>query len=384
MLCKPRALQQAVRRQTEFDQATAELDQWRKTRNSEEFARATPATRTKLEARRIEIGQKQLDAEKKLKLALDGLVELPELSAAYSAQIQYAVNETEMLKFQSGLKAWIQQASQHPVMQKKKEKEPKPPEDTKEKSITPEDPFSRDPSEWTLDNIKSALVELENGLGVFSDQVYSEDYTSLRDEVQSELQARRDRLLQGNFGSAQALIAQCEEQQQKVENALSDRAERVAALLQERASLRGELYACRKLQDSLDTTLGHVRDHIAKHIHVLTRSQLTYLLEQLEQSHSQDEQEIIELTSLIQNELVTTRPTPQLNIVLVELLPPLLHLIIPCLQADVLPIVEKFTTELLEHNRRLQEAVQKASDIIAIKVDGLKINAQALKSINQA
>lgn len=370
-----------MRRQTEYDQASAELDQWRRTRNSEEYARATTATRKKIEARRIEIGQRQLDAEKKLKLALDGLAELPDLSAAHLARVQYAVNEAEMLKFHNELREWIQQAIQHPVMQ---QKEPEPLEEPEEKSVTPEDPFSRDPNEWTLDDIRNAFVELENRLGGLSDQVYSEDYTSLRDEVQPELQARTEQLGASFATGAQASIAHCEQQQQKVENALSDRAERVAALLQERTRLKGELLACQALQGSLDTTLGEVRDRVARQIHVLTRFQLASLLEQVEQSHPHDEQEVMALTSLIQNELVTTHAPPEVKIVPDELLPPLLHLINPCLQNDVLPIIEKFTSEFLQHNRQLQRAVKEVSDIIVNKVDGLKINAQALKGMTVA
>lgn len=374
-------LQQAIRRQTDYDQASAELDEWRRTRNSEEFARATTATRKKIEVRRMEIGQRQSEAEKKLKLALDGLAELPDLSAAHVAQVQYAVDEAEMLKFQNELKEWIRQASQHPVMQKK---EPEPPEKPEEKIVTVEDPFSLEPNGWTLDNIRSAFVELENRLGGLSDQVYSEDYTSIRDEVQGELQARAEQLGASFATGAQALIAHCEEQQQQVENALSDRAERVAALLQERTKLKGELLACQTLQGSLDTTLGEVRGHVAKQIYVLTRSQLALLLEQVEQCHPHDEQEITALTSLIQNELVTTHAPPEVKIVPDELLPPLLHLINPCLQNDVLPIIEKFTSEFLQHNRQLQRAVKEVSDIIVNKVDGLKIKAHALKGMNKA
>ena len=287
-----------------------------------------------------------------------------------------------MSKFQNDVKEWVRQASQHPVMQ---QKESEPPQEPEVQSPTPEDPFSLDPNDWTLDNIRNAFVELENRLGGLSDQVYYlEDYTSLRDEVQRELQARREQLGENFETATQALIAQCEEQQQKVENALSDRAERVAALLQERTKLKGELLACQTLQGSLDTTLGEVRDRVAKQIHVLTRSQLAYLLDQVEQSHPHDEQEVTDLTSLIQNELVTTRAPPEVKIVPDDLLPPLLHLINPCLQNDVLPIIEKITSEFLQHNRQLQRVLKEVSDIIVNKVDGLKTNAQALKSMNKA
>jgi hypothetical protein len=330
----------------------------------------------------MEIGLRQADAEKKLKHSIDGLAELPDLSAAQLERIQYAVNEAEMTKFQNELKDWIQQANQHPIMQKK-EPEPLHEEPEKEKSVTPEDPFSRDPNEWTLEDIKNALTELENRLGVFSDQVYSENYTTLLNEAQKEAQARKEQL-RGSFGTnAEVLLAHREEQHKKVENTCTDRAEKVEALLRERTRLKGDLAECQTLQNTLDTTLDEVCNRVAKHIRVLTHLQLTSLLEQVEQSQPHDEQQIMELKRLIQSELLATRPPPQIKIVPDELLPSILPSIIPYLQNDTLPIIEMFTSEFLQHDRQIQGAVKDMSDFIAGKLDGMKINAQALKNINK-
>lgn len=169
-----------------------------------------------------------------------------------------------MSKFQNDLKEWIQQANQHPVIQKN-EPDPLHEEPKMEKSVTPEDPFSRDPNEWAMEDIKNALVELENRLGAFSDHVYSEDYTTFRDEAQRETEARREQL-RGRFGTnAEDLLAHREEQQQVVENAFTDRAEKVAALLQERNKLKGDLAECLTLQNTLDATLQEVSNRVKAH-----------------------------------------------------------------------------------------------------------------------
>lgn len=91
----------------------------------------------------------------------------------------------------------------------------------------------------------------------------------------------------------------------------------------------------------------------------------------------------MELMGLIQSELSMKRPPSQIKIVPDELLPSLLPSIIPYLQSDILPIIEMFTSEFLQHDRQIQGAVKEMSDFIAGKLDGMKINAQALKNINK-
>ncbi|KAF8625219.1 hypothetical protein AX15_005520 [Amanita polypyramis BW_CC] len=353
-------LQQAVRRQTEYDQASSELDQWRRTRNSEEFARATLETRKKLEAKRLEIGQKQSDAEKKLKAAVDGLAEFPDLSAPEFGRVQYAFNEAEMARFQIELKEWIRQVNQHPIVQGK---EP-------EKSVTPEDPFLRDPNEWTSDDIRLALTELENHAEHLSDLVYSPvDYASLGEEAKIEIHTWKEQLV-GNVEKqvegVEGLLAPSEEQQRRVESALADRAEKVASLLQEEAALQSELAASQALQDSLDKVLVD----------------LTSMVEQYEQFKIQDAQDIAELTRLIQTTIVPRRP-PQVKLTPEEILPHLRATIIPHLQDEVLPIVECFMSETLQHDRKIQGMVNGMSDDIANKMDSVKISAQALMNASE-
>ncbi|KAK2461445.1 hypothetical protein APHAL10511_005908 [Amanita phalloides] len=365
-----KTLQQAVRRRTEYDQASAELDQWRRTRNSEEFSRATIATRRKLDEKRLEIGRRQAEAEKKLKSTLDGLAGLPDLSVPQLTSLQYVLNDAEMTRFHSEFTQWIQQASQHPVMQKEPELPPPPlppPPEEPEKSATPETPFSKNPNEWTLDDVKHALAELENRVGVLSDQTYAEDHSSFRQETQSETHGRKELLLSSTGKRVEDLVARGEEWQQRIEGVLSGRAQSVAVLLQERADLKRALAYSRVQHDTLDTTLN----------------KLTSLVEQIEKLQAQDEQDLVDLTALIQNLLVADRPPPQAKIAIDKLLPPLQHLIIPHLRKEVLPVIETFTSEFLQHDKKLQDAVKEMSDFIANKLDGIKINAHAIMNANK-
>ncbi|KAM6498655.1 hypothetical protein JOM56_006603 [Amanita muscaria] len=361
--CTVKTLQDAVRLQIEYSQASAEVDQWRRTQNSEAYSHPTLATRKKLEERRAEIGLRQGDAQKMLKTNVGTLAYI---SSPLASNIRYIINDIEMTRFRNELKEWMQQVSQHLDMQEKQEKEPEQqPVEEPAEDVEPEQQsaFLKQPEQWTLDDIAKALAELDSRAEALAEEVYCEDERpNLLDEaLVNEMEAKKGQFVENEHSSLRDLVVRYEEQHQQIDNRLLVSAEKVTALLQERARLKNEMEASLALYGTLS----------AMH------KELTDQVEESERLMTQDEEQLVELTRSVQNMLTARPPSPKTNLDTDELLPQLQARIIPHLTDELGPVVQYFKSACLQHDEAAQAVVDKIVQFIASRTDDVAKAAQA-------
>ncbi|KAF8640561.1 hypothetical protein AX17_000223 [Amanita inopinata Kibby_2008] len=361
-----KTMQQAVKYQVEYDEVHAKLEQWKKTRCSETYSRATPATRKKLETIRVELGQKEAEASKKLRGAINTLADLPDLSASQLAAVQYVLNDNEIARYTSELKVWVQQIEEHMTMEKKKlDSTERAIKDTESQndSAMPQDPLSRNPANWTLDDIKTALSDLESRVGLIREQVHhSEELTTMCEEFRRVVDPMQQQLLESSEQKIADHLAQEQQQFQRIGDALANHTRKVADLLEERARLKHELATSKTREEEVNRRLA----------------QCGTRMEKLELQMRQDEEMFPQVAEEVQEMLLQSPSASPTRSSIDDLLPPLQAQIILRLQDEIQPILEVIRAECLRHDKQLQAVVDEVANHIVDRTRRILENAQTL------
>lgn len=189
-------MQHVTRLQIQFHKIRQEEEDFKRTQNSELYARATPATREKFGKIRLEYSQKSADAQKRLKQAVTTLVQLPDFSAPVRQARDPALDGERVLRYTDELKAWIRDLQ---LDKRIPQEEPEPQEaldeqreDSKMADPVPTGAELRARGTWTWNEIKAALAELETRVEHTAEDLAMNAFThydKIEEEFEKEAEA---------------------------------------------------------------------------------------------------------------------------------------------------------------------------------------------------
>lgn len=341
----------------ELDASQADMDQWKRTQTSPEYAHASRKTQEKLDLIRGNHTQKVQSLSKRLKHALEILADLPDISPRLKRTPRFDTNR--IMSYTAELKSWIEELRLHQQMVSSEPLPPEPPSPAPE-SGSP-NTASRDPSSWTWADIHAMVSQLETRVDHATEQFYSRTFTHFWD-----IDEKAAALVEASREIQDPLPIETVENVDTKANAVGDelgnQAERTAELLAKihRNKQAIEYLKARKKENEDLQTQVSVFWLGAVHGEDLC-SQIEAQFAQFEEWQVERAERIRQLTEQIQNLHTLRRPSSSpVSITMDEVLPGIRVMVLERLRKEVIPVLQNFRNICTENNRKItQEMYEK-------------------------
>jgi len=201
-----RITNRVVRIKLELGKAQSDLEHWKATQLSPQFAHVSHAARAKLDNIRKSYDTQVSDAKKRLSHALATLVELPELSRIMPKVFNPDLDGQKVIAYTEELKDWIVDLRKHLIAITILRESPQPPQRERQDSYE-DGQIDSSPSVkrqrldhedrplWTWDDLKSHVSQLEDKIAQAADQLDEAKifraFTNLSDIVNETAEEQR-------------------------------------------------------------------------------------------------------------------------------------------------------------------------------------------------
>ena len=174
--------------QVELQRAQSDLARWKRTQESAQYERASPATRIILDQNRAMFNLRVQEAKRRLDRALTALVDLPDFASRNRKTAGPILTRETIAAYTAELRDWFSDLELHKriLLEKEREREkaeadlPPAAEGTSvEPQLTAQQLVER--GKWSWNDIRNATNELNSRILTTSEHLYSDVFTTIAD-----------------------------------------------------------------------------------------------------------------------------------------------------------------------------------------------------------
>ena len=171
--------------QVELQRAQRDHARWKRTQESAQYERASPATRVILDHHRAKLNLRVQEAKRRLDKALIALIELPDFASRNRKSSGPPILTKETIAaYTDELKDWFLDIEQHKriLMEKAAAEAELPPEPDQIDSASPvEPPQLMERDKWSWNDIQNTINKLDTRVLTSAEHLYSDVYTTIAD-----------------------------------------------------------------------------------------------------------------------------------------------------------------------------------------------------------
>jgi chaperonin cofactor prefoldin len=168
--------------QVELQRAQHDLVRWKRTQESAQYERASPATRIILDRNRAMFNLRVQEAKRRLDRALSTLIDLPDFARSRKTPGTILTKET-IAAYTAELKDWFSDLELHKRTLIEKEKADLPPAPVEGTSVEPQLTVQQlvERGKCTWNDIRNVTNELDTRILTAAEHLYSDVYTTIAD-----------------------------------------------------------------------------------------------------------------------------------------------------------------------------------------------------------
>ncbi|KAF5385065.1 hypothetical protein D9615_001251 [Tricholomella constricta] len=281
-----RQIQRTIQYHIEFEDAQANVERWKRTQTSQQFLRATPATRTILDSQRLSWAQRAGKLKQDLTSSIKRLSELHRLllqSKALVAHSREAHVRQELMKYTTDLRDWIQSLE---LSIRAPELPPTNP--------LPEPAKPKDAKELIQDQIQASFRSVDDLNDLINDALYSRNSVPIDVDTRvATLRDAQEKKKRDVLASTEASTKSLLEEATQVGDDLGELSEHTATLLE---TLHFNTQTLTQLNVELEQSQK-------------AKEQVQAYLKQLAELKQSDDAKIRDLTERVQNLYTIPRPS---------------------------------------------------------------------------